>query len=67
MAEAIISDPESYKVCEICGSISDKEASVCPDCYGYRFNSNPKYVAEKAIDLVAFPQRAVSHLDQYKD
>jgi len=67
MAQAIISDPKSYKVCKICGSISDKEAPICPDCYAYRFNSNPKHVTEKAIDLAAFPQQAVSHLDEHKD
>ncbi len=63
MANTIVNDPSSYKICLVCGAIVDRSASSCPDCYAYRFDADPERVANKALDLAARPQTAVSHLD----
>ncbi len=41
----------------------DKTAGTCPDCYAYRFDTDPSHVEDAALDLVVKPQRAVSHFD----
>lgn len=64
MADTIINDPSSYKICLICGSIVDAELSSCPDCFGYRFDTDPTHVADEALDMANNAPRAVSHLDQ---
>ncbi len=63
MANTIVNDPSSYKLCCICGAVVDRNSATCPDCYAYRFDDNPEHVANKALDLAARPQTAVSHLD----
>lgn len=63
MANTILQDPRSYKVCAVCGAIVDKGVDVCPDCYAYRFINDPAVVSDKAIDLGALPHTAVGHLD----
>jgi len=63
MASAITSDPGSYKICMVCGSIVDKSAETCPDCFAYRFDNEEQHVVNAALDLATKPQTAVSHLD----
>ncbi len=63
MANTIVNDPASYKLCLVCGAIVDRNSPTCPDCYAYRFDDDPERVANKALDLAARPQTAVSHLD----
>ncbi len=63
MANTIVNDPASYKLCCVCGAVVDRSAASCPDCYAYRFDEDPEHVANKALDLAARPQTAVSHLD----
>lgn len=67
MAKTISSDPGSYKICLVCGSIVDKTAETCPDCYAYRFDEDATHVANAALDLATKPQTAVSHLDLASD
>lgn len=67
MANTVINDPQSYKVCLVCHAIVDRDVVSCPDCYAYRFISDPQSVADQAIDLGAKEQTAVSHLDDYSD
>ncbi len=63
MANTVMNDPASYKLCLVCGAIVDRSADTCPDCYAYRFDESSEHVANKALDLAARPQTAVSHLD----
>ena len=63
MATTISNDPSAYKLCMVCGSIVDKTAATCPDCFAYRFDENAAAVANAALDLAVKPQTAVSHLD----
>ena len=53
----------SYKLCEVCGAIVDKASPTCPDCLAYRFDADSVHVADRALDLAAKPQNAVSHHD----
>lgn len=63
IATTVVNDPTSYKLCAVCGAVVDKEAPVCPDCAAYRFDANPEHVQNRALDLGARPQTAVTHLD----
>ena len=63
MANTIVNDPTSYKVCMVCGAIVDKAVDSCPDCLAYRFDDNAAHVADQALDMAVRPQTAVSHLD----
>lgn len=63
IATTVSNDPTSYKLCAVCGSIVDKSAATCPDCYAYRFDTDPAHVADAALDLAIKPRRAVCHFD----
>ena len=47
-AALIVRQPELYKVCEGCESIVVSEASTCPNCHGYRFDTDPERVRTQA-------------------
>jgi uncharacterized paraquat-inducible protein A len=47
-AEQISREPELYKVCEGCESIVVRDAGTCPNCHGYRFDSDPERVSIQA-------------------
>ena len=63
IATTVVNDPANYKVCMVCGAIVDKASPTCPDCLAYRFDSSPGYVTDRAVDMAAKPQNAVSHHD----
>ena len=63
MANTVMNDPESYKICSLCGGIVDRSADICPDCSGYRFDTDRESVANRALDLAAKRSEAVTHLD----
>lgn len=63
IATTVANDPGSYKICLVCGTITDKTADTCPDCMAYRFDADPEHVADRALDLGKAPGNAVSHLD----
>lgn len=67
IARTISSDPSSYKICLVCGSIVDKDEETCPDCFAYRFDTDEEHVENAALDLAIRPQAAVSHLDLMPD
>jgi hypothetical protein len=50
-AAQIVKQPELYKVCEGCESIVVSEAITCPNCHGYRFDSDPERVQSQAEAL----------------
>jgi hypothetical protein len=58
-AAEIIAEPHLYKVCEGCESIVRAEAVHCPNCHGYRFDSESPRVVEQAKILGARPQSSV--------
>ncbi len=47
-AAQIAKQPELYKVCEGCESIVVREAVTCPNCHGYRFDSDAVRVCTQA-------------------
>ena len=47
-AAKIIAQPSDYKVCEGCESIVVQGAVTCPNCHGYRFDSDPERVRSQA-------------------
>jgi hypothetical protein len=47
-AAQIVQQPELYKVCEGCESIVVREAAGCPNCHGYRFDTDPERVRSQA-------------------
>ena len=47
-AAQIAQQPELYKVCEGCESIVVREAATCPNCHGYRFDTNNVRVRSQA-------------------
>ncbi len=66
-ARAVLKAPENFKVCEVCGCIATHNTSTCPDCYAYRFNTDPNFVANKAIDLGAKAPNRLSHYEHFED
>ncbi len=63
IATTVVNDPTSYKLCEVCGAIVDKASATCPDCQAYRFDADPVRVSDRAVDMAAHPQQAVSRHD----
>ena len=47
-AAQIMKQPELYKVCEGCESISLREAVTCSNCHGYRFDPDAERVRSQA-------------------
>jgi hypothetical protein len=47
-AERIIADPGKFKICEGCDSIVAARVTVCPNCFGYRFDPDPQAVIAQA-------------------
>ena len=47
-AAQIVRQPELYKVCEGCESIVVQDAVTCPNCHGYRFDTDEERVKMQA-------------------
>jgi hypothetical protein len=47
-AESIIADPARFKICEGCDSIVAARVTVCPNCYGYRFDADAEAIIAQA-------------------
>jgi len=47
-AAQIARKPHLYKVCEGCESIVVCEAATCPNCHGYRFDTDSARVRSQA-------------------
>jgi len=47
-AAQIAQQPQLYKVCEGCESIVVREAATCPNCHGYRFDTDNDRVRSQA-------------------
>ncbi|VVM08075.1 hypothetical protein MAMC_01966 [Methylacidimicrobium cyclopophantes] len=62
-AMEILKAPAEYKVCEGCESIVRKKAVFCPNCHGYRFDSEPARVVEQARILGGRPANSISQQD----
>ena len=48
MAAGIAARPGRYKICEGCDSIVARRVSTCPNCFGYRFNTNRQAIIDQA-------------------
>jgi len=62
-AAEILKAPTEYKVCEGCESIVREKAVFCPNCHGYRFDSDPARVVAQARLLGARPASSISQQD----
>ena len=58
-AEKIIADPSNFKICEGCESIVAARVTICPNCYGYRFDEDSAAVVEHAKLLATRAQTSV--------
>jgi hypothetical protein len=58
-AEKIVAEPSKYKICEGCDSIVATRVTVCPNCYGYRFNEDKEAVVEQAKLLASRARTSV--------
>jgi hypothetical protein len=58
-AAQIVASPIHYKVCEGCESIVTAQANTCPNCHGYRFDSDAERVISQAKLLGSRPQSSV--------
>ncbi|HRJ73348.1 MAG TPA: hypothetical protein PLS03_14080 [Terrimicrobiaceae bacterium] len=62
-AQRIIDSPQDFKVCEGCESIVARRVVTCPNCHGYRFNSDPQEIIVHARSLASRPQTSVTASD----
>ncbi|MGJ8678018.1 MAG: hypothetical protein ACSHX0_10915 [Akkermansiaceae bacterium] len=62
-AKEIANNPSNYKVCEGCDSIVGSGTIICPNCHGYRFDSEPDRVIDQAVFLGAREQTSVTAED----
>ena len=62
-AQKIIEAPQNYKVCEGCESIVTRRVATCPNCHGYRFNSDEEEIIAHAKVLASRPQTSVTESD----
>jgi len=62
-AAKIIEHPGNFKVCESCDSIVAKRVALCPNCNGYRFESDSETVVAQARALAARAQTSVTAED----
>ncbi len=67
IAHTIVDDPSFYKVCMVCGCVTDKESPLCPNCFAYRFNEDPQAVEDQALTLAANPEKVISRFDLEPD
>lgn len=47
-AERIIAEPAKFKICEGCDSIVAARVTVCPNCFGYRFDPDAEAIIAQA-------------------
>lgn len=62
-AAQIASQPARFKVCEGCESIVTRDANMCPNCHGYRFDESAERVVAQAKLLGSRPQTSVKPED----
>lgn len=62
-AQAILSSPKQYKVCECCGSIVRRRFAVCGNCNAYRFDERTDAVIRQAKVLSSRPAQSLAAAD----
>lgn len=62
-AERILAAPDSFKVCECCGSIVAAKAVVCPLCNAYRFDASRETVTLQARVLASRERKSIDLAD----
>jgi len=58
-ARRITRNPKQYKVCGGCDSIVAAKVNLCPNCHGYRFESDLSVVVKQAKTLAQREQQTV--------
>jgi RNA polymerase subunit RPABC4/transcription elongation factor Spt4 len=58
-AERIIAEPDKFKICEGCDSIVAARVTVCPNCYGYRFDADREAIIAQARVLATRARTSV--------
>ncbi len=58
-ARRITRNPRQYKVCGGCNSIVAAKVNLCPNCHGYRFESDLDFVVKQAEALSQREQQSV--------
>lgn len=58
-ARRITRNPAQYKVCGGCDSIVAAKVNLCPNCHGYRFDSDLEQVVKQAKALSQREQQTV--------
>lgn len=59
--------PTRYKVCMVCGNIAEQEVDDCPYCSAYRFETDPEYVSNTALDQATHARTAVTCPSAFAD
>lgn len=62
-AKEIANNPGDYKVCEGCDSIVGNGTVICPNCHGYRFDTEATRVVDQAVWLGCREQTSVTSED----
>ena len=62
-AAEIVARPGRYKICEGCDSIVARRVPTCPNCYGYRFNTNRQAIIDHARLLAGREKTSVTAED----
>lgn len=62
-ARRIARNPKQYKVCCGCDSIVAAKVNLCPNCHGYRFESDRELVVKQAKALSQREQQTVLNED----
>ncbi|MBT7959095.1 MAG: hypothetical protein HN759_07150 [Akkermansiaceae bacterium] len=62
-AKEIANNPSRYKVCEGCDSIVGSGTIICPNCHGYRFDTDKSRVVDHAVWLGSRDQTSVTAKD----
>lgn len=60
IAKSIADNPNEYKICEGCESIVVIATQICPNCHGYRYNTQEAAVIEQAELLGSRDQTSVT-------
>ena len=66
MAAGIVTRPGRYKICEGCDSIVARRVATCPNCFGYRFNTNRQAIIDQARLLGSREKTSVTAEDLWR-
>jgi hypothetical protein len=59
LAEFIAQHPLDYKVCCGCDAVVREKVAICPQCFAYRFEDDPRTVVAHAFMIAKTPPKSV--------